>query len=243
MKSNFVRLSLALAAIASSSAVSTSAIAATTGISYEQIAAAIRKYPELITEALETMQSRQRDEQAKQLAQTVKPVAEKILAGDTKIQFLGNPSGTAIIEFFDYNCGYCKRFHAETATPLLAEGRTKILMVHTPILGEGSERMAELSAAAGLQGKFEAAHDFLMERSAKSVEDANAMIPDLIKATGLDKARFEKALTDGSAKAVVDHSIELSKTAGVSGTPLIYANNQAIPGAIPLGPLKQTLSN
>src|SRR3546814_12340590 len=64
---------------------------------------------------------------------------------------VGNPAGKPIIEFFDYNCGFCKRFHSETATPLLAAGDVKMILVHTPILGPGSERLAEFAAAANLQ--------------------------------------------------------------------------------------------
>src|SRR3546814_2143739 len=57
--------------------------------------------------------------QADQLAASARPVAEALIKGDAEVATVGNPAGKPIIEFFDYNCGFCKRFHSETATPLL----------------------------------------------------------------------------------------------------------------------------
>src|SRR3546814_17086582 len=74
--------------------------------------------------------------QADQLAASARPVAEALIKGDAEVATVGNPAGKPIIEFFDYNCGFCKRFHSETATPLLAAGDVKMILVHTPILGD-----------------------------------------------------------------------------------------------------------
>src|SRR3546814_1314754 len=129
---------------------------------------------------------------------------------------VGNPAGKPIIEFFDYNCGFCKRFHSETATPLLAAGDVKMILVHTPILVPGSERLAEFAAAANLQGKFEGAHHFLSQHNARDVAEADKLIPELVTAAGLDRAKFDRSLNDGAAKRQVEHNTRLSMTAGVA---------------------------
>jgi len=238
-------LSLALAAALASTAIGAAqpAIAQNTSITKEQVAAVLRENPELVVEALQAAQAKQQAAQTQALAASAKPVADQVIKGDTQVAFVGDPNGKPIVEFFDYNCGFCKRFHAETATPLLAKGGTKIFMVHTPILGEGSVRMAEFAAAANLQGKFAAAHFFLIKQSAHTVAEANALMPELIAAAGLDKSKFDKSLADGTAKAQVDHNDKLSRTAGVAGTPMIYTKGQAIPGAIPLTNLEQLLAS
>src|SRR3546814_8646407 len=114
--------------------------------------------------------------QADQLAASARPVAEALIKGDAEVATVGNPAGKPIIEFFDYNCGFCKRFHSETATPLLAAGDVKMILVHTPILGPGSERLAEFAAAANLQGKFEGAHHFLIQRSEEHTSELQSLM-------------------------------------------------------------------
>lgn len=235
----------ALAALAMTAFSSTAAVvpAYAQSVTEDQIIAILKKNPQLVADAMSAVQSRQQEDRVKQLLASAQPVSERIIAGDNQVSFLGNPKGKAIVEFFDYNCGFCKKFGKETGDPLLAKDpNVKIFMVHTPILGPGSERMAEFAAAAQLQGKFEKAHHFLIEQHAQSIDDANALIPQLVAAAGLDKAAFDKALSNGTAKAYVDHNNKLSQEAGVSGTPMIYANGQVAPGAIPLVNLEPMLA-
>lgn len=207
-----------------------------------QIRAILEANPEIVVNALNKHQSNQQRQQADQLAASARPVADALIKGDTQVATVGDPAGKPVIEFFDYNCGFCKRFHSETATPLLAEGGIKMILVHTPILGPGSERLAEFAAAANLQGKFEGAHHFLIQHSARDAAEADKLIPELVSAAGLDRAKFDRSLNDGAAKRQVEHNTKLSMTAGVAGTPMIYANNQAFPGAIPLTELKRILN-
>lgn len=211
-------------------------------VTESQIRAILEANPEIVVNALNKHQANQQRQQADQLAASARPIAEAIIKGDAQVAVVGNPNGKPVVEFFDYNCGFCKRFHTETATPLLAEGGVKLILVHTPILGPGSERLAEFAAAAHLQGKFEGAHHFLIQHGAKDAAEADKLIPQLISAAGLDRTKFDRALSDGAAKRQVEHNTKLSQTAGVAGTPMIYANNQAIPGAIPLAELKRILN-
>lgn len=245
MKFKMSHLAVTISAIAMSAAITAMppAMAQSIDLAKEQVAAVLRANPELVLEALQAAQANQQKAQADQLLKSAKPVSQAIINGDAQVAFVGAANGTPIVEYFDYNCGYCKRFHTETAHPLVAEGKTKLILVHTPIMGPGSERMAEFAAAANLQGKFGPAHSFLMQKSSKSVEEANAFMAELVTAAGLDKAKFDKALADKSAKNQVNHNTELSRKAGVTGTPMIFANNQAIPGAIPLDALKRVLAN
>lgn len=242
MKIRFNHLALAVAALAGISTVGAAAPALAQDANFEaQLRAFLERNPELVTQALQRAQANQQQAETQQLTERVRPVATEILA-DKQIASIGAANGQPIIEFYDYNCGFCKRFHKETATPLLAaDSNYRLLLVHTPILGPGSERMAEFAAAANLQGKFARAHEFLMQQSAHSVEEANALKDRLIAEASLDRARFDRALADGSAKRQVEHNTGLSMRAGVQGTPLIFANGQAIPGAIPLTNLQQVL--
>ncbi len=239
---------IAAVAVAVSAMISTLTVApamAQTTPTEEAVRKVMMEHPEWIAEALEKLQQRAQEAQSASLLATARPVAERIIAGDTKIPTIGNAAGSKqLVEFFDYNCGFCKRFEKETLEPLIAkDSQVQFHMVFTTILGPGSERMAEFAAAAQLQNKFTDAHEFLIQKSAQSVEAANALKPELIAAANLDEAAFEKALSNGSAKAIVDHHNELSREAGVSGTPMIYANDRVAPGAIPIDALEQLLNS
>lgn len=210
-----------------------------------QIRSVLERHPDLVLAALNTLQQRQEKVQGAKLLATAGPVSEAIIAGDDQVAFLGNPRGQAIVEFFDYNCGFCKRFASDTAAPLLQTSRNvKLILVQTPILGAGSQRMAEFAAAARMQGQqaFYRAHEFLIAQHATTLESAEALRPQLVKSAELDQAAFDRAIADGSAKAVVDHNARLAQKAGVTGTPLIYVNGHVSAGAIDLAPLKAYLS-
>lgn len=208
-----------------------------------QVASYLRRNPEVITDAISIMQQRAANDQQAVLARTAGPVSAKIAAGDAKVPFMGNPRGRAVVEYFDYNCGYCKKFAKDTATPMLAQDRNlKLYLVLTPILGEGSQRMAEYAAAAKIQNRFGPAHEFLIAQRAPTVQEAEAIRPRLIAAARLDKDAFDRAMSDGSAKAIVAHNLALSQRAGVRGTPMIYANGHVVPGAIDASQLRQMLA-
>jgi protein-disulfide isomerase len=246
MKTSFRHVAIAALVMTGAYSVATVAPAvAQSQTGDEQIHRALLAHPEWIAEAMNSLQQKQQQDRVSALLGTAKPVSDRIIAGDKQISFLGNPKGTKhVVEYFDYNCGYCKKFATETATPLLAKDKdVKLYLVHTPILGPGSERMAEFAAAAQIQGKFAPAHEFLIAQHATTVEAANALQGQLVSTAGLDKAAFDKALTNGTAKAIVDHNSKLSQQAGVSGTPMIYANGKVAPGAIPMDALEQYLAS
>lgn len=204
----------------------------------------LNRNPESILVALNRAQERQQQAQLASLNSQVEPVAKAIIAGDPKVPFLGSKTATkVVVEFYDYNCGFCKAFHKNTQLPYLTRDKNvRFYMVQTPILGPGSQRMAELSAAAFLQGKFAAAHQFLMLRGASDAAEADGHIPDLIREAGLNEAAFRKALSDGSAKAIVTHNTELARKAGINGTPTLWFKGRTVPGNMPLADLEAGLT-
>src|SRR3546814_18991322 len=99
-----------------------------------------------------------------------------------------------------------------------------MILVHTPILGPGSERLAEFAAAANLQGQFEGAHHFLIQHNARDVAEADKLIPEHVTAAGHDRAKFDRSLNDGSAKRQLEQNHRLSISAGVEATHNIYVD-------------------
>lgn len=223
---------LSLGAIALAAGGALVPVAVSSRVSEKAIASTIEHNPEYVATALQVLQNRQQEQQRAEASNTALPVVRTILKGDRMIPAIGRAGAPDVVEFFDYNCGYCKIFGQQTADPLLAAGRIRLHLVQAPILGEGSRRLAEYAAAAQLQGRFAQAHAFLLRQRAPTTQAAQALAPAFVAAAGLDKTSFNKAMTDGSAKALVDHSYGLAMKAQLRGTPLIYAGGHVFSGAV-----------
>lgn len=216
-------------------------------VSANAVEAAIEANPEMIGNALMKLQAKSQAEEQRRADEAISPIAQLVLRGDRQVGMIGNPKGThRIVEFFDYNCGYCKVFASKSLKPLLASDPQAVVhLVQTPILGPGSRRMAEMAAAAQLQGpaRFRAAHDWLLEQRASAAADADRLKPGLVAAAGLDRTAFDRSMADGSAARIVDHNADLARRAQVNGTPAIYAGGRVFKGMIELPVLKQTIAS
>ncbi len=237
---------LTLTGIASAVILAPAYAGANTEVSAASIASVIEANPDIVGNALIKLQQRSQMQEQDRAAQTLAPVARAILKGDPLIGVVGNPKGSRqVVEFFDYNCGYCKVFATRTLGPMLAsDPQLKVHLVQTPILGPGSRRMAEFAAAAQMQGpvRYRAAHDWLIGQRAGTVADAERLKSGLIAAARLDGAAFDRALANRSAARIVDHNAALAEKAGVNGTPAIYAGGRAFRGMIDGPTLKAALS-
>lgn len=195
----------------------------------------IERHPELIANALATAQKMQREERAEKLIGTVGPIIEHIRI-DPNVPSVGPANGKLVVEFFDYNCHFCKQFAKTVEIPLLASRQdVHFFYVYAAILSEGSTRLAEISAAAFLQGKFKPVHDYLIasDTMRPTKELADAVIPDVVRIGHLDEAKLRRALADGSAAAIVKAHMAYTKNVDLTGTPTIWVNNQMGMGAIP----------
>lgn len=214
------------------------------GIIEKAIENVFERRPELVASAMARAEAKARESAQAALSAKAVPTLARART-DAAVPRLGPTTAKlTIAEFFDYNCGYCRAFHERTALPLLkARSDLAILMIHTPVLGPGSQRLAEIAQAAHDQGRFEAVHDYLMRRQGNvaSVDAADALIAELVKAAGLDETRLRADLAHRAPAEITRHRA-LVTAAGVEGTPLIVTPTQAIPGAIPLEPLTAMLA-
>lgn len=198
----------------------------------------LQKEPELVANALRADQ----EKQAK-LAETAQAASAKAAVQaatrakkDPKMPSIGPADGVAVVEFFDYNCGYCKTFAAQTFVGVQAARKdVRWVFVYAPILGGGSQRLAEFAAAAQLQGRFEATHDYLigLKQTLSSPDAAEGIRQDLIAAAGLDKAKFDQALKSGQAKAIIDHHMTYVAESRLTGTPMLVTGTTFVPGYVP----------
>lgn len=202
------------------------------------------KEPELIANALKAAQTK--ETQQAEAARVAAAQAAIQAAGkakiDPKVPKIGPDDGKMVVEFFDYNCGHCKNFAAQTFVGVqTARKDVRWTFVYAPVLGEGSVRLAEFAAAAQLQGKFEPVHHFLLAltQTLGTREAAEGIRTQLVAETGLDRAQFDAALENGDAKALVDHHRTFVQQAKLQGTPMIVTGTTFIPGFVPAEVLLQ----
>jgi protein-disulfide isomerase len=191
---------------------------------------AILENPEIVMEAVEILREREEAAQAEATRAAIGDMRLN-LEEDPNAPVLGNPEGdVTVVEFFDYNCPYCKQASAEVKA--LLDGDPSVRLVHRewPILGEGSLFAARAALAAREQGKYEDFHWALMaERSRKD----EAAVLRIAAEVGLD---VEKLKADMEGQAVADHiaqSNDMAKALGFTGTPSFVIGEEAVFGFVP----------
>jgi len=153
---------------------------------------------------------------------------------------LGNPQGdVTLVEFFDYNCGFCKRALPDMLTLLKDDPKLKIVLKEFPILGTGSVEAARVAVAVRMQDpggqKYLAFHqDLLGGPGPASKEKALAAAKDL----GLDMIRLEQDMASDEVGATLDEDIKLASAVGASGTPSYVIGKDLVIGAVGIAALK-----
>lgn len=154
---------------------------------------------------------------------------------------LGNSHGNVtLVEFFDYNCGFCKRALPDMLALLKGDPNLKVVLKEFPILGPGSVEAARVAIAVRMQDgnaeKYLAFHEELLGNSGPaSKEKALAAAKD----QGLDVARIEKDLASGEVGQTLSENMKLANALGISGTPGYVIGKDVVVGAIGLTGLEQ----
>lgn len=193
----------------------------------ELIAETLRENPELVLEALRTLDQRQAETEAAKAAELVKSERAN-LESDPNAPVLGNPDGdVTIVEFFDYNCPYCKRDQPELTALLAADKNVRLVLREWPILGEGSDFAARAALASREQGMFPQMHEALMAMRGKVEAEA---VLRTAKDLGLDIDRLQADMKAPEVEAHIAESKRLTTVLGFNGTPSFVIGDDQIAG-------------
>lgn len=148
-----------------------------------------------------------------------------------------------IVEFGDFNCGYCARW-AHEVLPRLNEkyietGQVNLAFVHFPILGADSMQAAQATECAAEQDRFWEYHDIVYNNIGIGYTQAN--LTKLAGEIDLDTPTFEQCLTDFSDTTLLEDDIRLSQIMGVRGTPAFLVNGIPLAGAYPYEEFEQII--
>ena len=192
----------------------------------------VREYlltnPEVIMEALQVLEGRQRAAEAETAKRTIAERSDDIL-NDPAAPVGGNPAGdVTLVEFFDYNCPYCRRV-APTVTELEeADPDLRLVYKEFPILGPGSEFAARAALAARKQGKYVPFHNALMRATDQVTEQT---VIEIAREVGLDTERLEQDMRDPAIDDAIARNLQLANALGITGTPSFVIGDRMVPGA------------
>ncbi|MBC6405139.1 MAG: DsbA family protein [Rhodospirillales bacterium] len=194
------------------------------------IRAYILEHPEVILEAIEEL--RHREEQASVSArQSIIAESKAAIYEDPGSPVAGNPDGdVTIVEFFDYNCSYCKRMTPEIFGLLAQDGNIRYIAKEWPIFGEDSEFAARAALASARQGKYARFHQALMAIRGPANPET---VRRAAEAVDVD---WEQLQIDMGSDAVTEQLVrthQLAVALGVQGTPAIVIGENFLPGAVP----------
>ncbi|WP_370271564.1 DsbA family protein [Pseudooceanicola nitratireducens] len=202
----------------------------------ELVLQAIRENPEIVMEAVAILEKRKAGEQAVVQAETLK-TQRNLIENDPNAPVLGNPDGdVTVVEFFDYNCPYCRRVKPEVQALLDADPNVRLVYREWPILGDGSVFAARAALAARKQGKYDAFHWAMMANKGRAEE---ASVMRIAEQVGLD---LEQLRADMQAPEVQQHiatSMQLSQALGFNGTPSFVIGDALLPGFVETAQLKE----
>jgi protein-disulfide isomerase len=199
-------------------------------------------HPEVLEEAMNELQKRQTAAETAKHEASIEQNAEVIFNSPRGVT-LGNKDGdVAFVEFFDYNCGYCKRAMADMLDLMKNDSKLKVVLKEFPVLGEGSVEAARIAVAVRMQDpsgkKYLDFHQKLL--GGRGVADkARAMAA--AKDAGLDTARIEKDLASPEVKATIEENLKLAEEMGLNGTPSYVIGKQIVVGAVGLEQLKEKI--
>ncbi len=186
------------------------------------------KNPAIIREAMQVLQAQEEAEKQAAAAQALKQYRPELLQNaDSPVG--GNPKGDiTVVEFFDYNCGYCKRVAPTVSAVLNNDPNVRIVYKEFAILGPQSLVAARAALAAKRQGKYLEFHDAMM-----SAEQADGdSVTATARALGLDYEKLVKDMEDPKITEQLERNYRLATALGINGTPAFVIGDRLVPGAV-----------
>ncbi len=193
---------------------------------------AIKKFiennPQVIIDSVDNYYKKQQAAQKAAQPKVADKAMVKEILNDKTNTVLGNPNGKfVIIEFFDYNCGYCKMMNKQLADAIKKSKNIRWVLIDTPIFGEKSEIISQYAYAAHKQGKFQKFHEEI-GNSRKLDEEGLIAIG---KKIGLDTEKLKKDAHSEEIKKKLTDNRKYTRKLGMGGVPMFIINGDIQGGA------------
>jgi protein-disulfide isomerase len=199
-------------------------------------------HPEVLEEAMAELSKRQTAAEAEKHEASVAKNADAIFNSPRGVT-VGNKDGdVTFVEFFDYNCGYCKRAMTDMLDLMKSDSKLKVVLKEFPVLGPGSVEAAQIAVAVRMQDpsgkKYLDFHQKLLNSKGQA-DKARAMAA--AKEAGLDMAKLEKDSVSPEVRATLEENFKLAEAMGMNGTPSYVIGKQVVIGAVGLDSLREKI--
>src|ERR1700726_2146763 len=201
-------------------------------------------HPEGMQDVIAELDKRQQAAELEKHRSAVEENSKALFSSPHQV-VLGNPQGNVtMVEFFDYNCGFCKRAMTDMLDLIKTDNNLKFVLKEFPVLGPGSVEAARVAVAARMQDpagkKYIEFHQKLLG-SRGPADKARALA--VAKDVGFDMTRIEKDMASDEVKATIDEDMKLADALGVNGTPSYVIGSEVVVGAIGLDGLKEKIAS
>ncbi len=188
------------------------------------------EHPEIITEMSQKLEQQQKLAEDKARGNALRANADMVFrhSGDASVG--GNDTDITVVEFMDYNCGWCKRGVGEVSSLIKSDPKIKVVFKEFPIFGEGSEYAAKAALASAKQGKYWELHQALF---AQEGHVDIATVDDVAKSIGIDVEKMKSDMNDAAIQATIDDNRQLAQALLIGGTPAFIIDDKLVPGYIP----------
>ena len=208
----------------------------------EKIKKFILDNPEIILQSLENFEKKKIAEK-KRLNNQIIADNKKLIFNSRNGMYSGNlESKNVIIEFFDYNCSYCKKAHKDILKIEENQKNVKVIYKNFPILSESSKKLAEIALLIAKESneKFNKFHNLIMNKRGLVNKD---QLKDILVGLGIDQDKLESNLNSEYIKNQLLKDRELAEKLALRGTPAFIVNDKLFFGYIGYDELVSHIKN
>jgi protein-disulfide isomerase len=185
--------------------------------------------PDVLFDAQAVLDARMEKIQGERMAAAMQEYASELYR-PVNSPVVGNAKGgdVPIVEFFDYNCGFCKKAFPDVAKLVDKDKKLRLILKEFPILSKGSEEASRVALAAKMQGKYWEFHRAMLENQGQANEASALRVAEKL---GLDMSRLKRDMASPEVKKEIDETRKLATKIGIQGTPHFIVGDRIVAGA------------
>lgn len=200
------------------------------------------KNPEIIIEALQILEQRREAEQIEHQKLLIEENNDVLLSSSNHT-ILGNPDGdVTLIEFFDYNCGFCRESLQHVERLVKEDGNLRVILKEFPVLGQASQDAARVAIAASKidAKKYLELHVKLLKARGQADERVALLLAESL---GYDVSAIRDVMSRPEVDEAINEVYGLANALGLTGTPTFIIGNEVLPGAVGHDVLREKLDS